>query len=148
MNRDALRREAAMIEKMTDGDLLRQHGLLDRQFTVLQTRAQVLVSIAGIVVTVTGFSGRIIAGTHIVGQLLVIAGLATVIAAAVYLVGRVLRVRWLTSLLAEESADRLERILYLRELKLAAYRRGGTILLLGLVLYGTAISIMLLYPRM
>ena len=148
MNRDNLRREAELIEKMTGGDLLQLHNLLDRQFTVLQTRAQILVSIAGIVVTVTGFSGRIIAGTHWLGQGLVIAGLATVIAAAVYLVVRVLRIRWLTALLAEASAVALEQILYQRELKLTAYRRGGAILIIGLILYGAAISIMLLYPKL
>jgi len=122
------------------------HNLLDRQFSVLQTRAQVLVSIAGIVVTVTGFSGRIIAGTHLLGQVLVIAGLFTVIASAVYTIAKVLRIRWLTELLEPDSPDNLVEILIIRDKKLSAFQTGGKILLAGLVCYAIAVSIMLLNP--
>jgi len=47
--------EAERILKITSGDMMRVHDLLDRQLSVLQGRAQVLMSVAGIVITVTGF---------------------------------------------------------------------------------------------
>lgn len=146
MKHKTIREEAAMIQRMTGGDLMQLHNLLNCQFSVMQSRAQVLVSIAGIVVTVTGFSGRIIAGTHLLGQILVIAGLFIVIASAIYVMSRVLRIRWLTAMIEPDSIDNLVDILMLRDGKLTAFRRGSIILFIGLVCYALAISVMLLNP--
>ncbi len=147
MHMKNIQEEAKLIMSMTGGDLLQIHNLLDRQFSVLQTRAQVLVSIAGIVVTVTGFSGRIIAGIHFTSQILVVAGLFTVITSAAYTVSKVLTIRWLTAMLEPDSPEKLAEILCQRDRKLMAFRVGSAILLVGLICYAAAISIMLLNPE-
>ncbi len=148
MNKE-LTREAEYIRKITDGDLLKIHTILDHQLSVLQSRAQVLVSIAGIVITVTGFSGRIIAGTHIVSQILVIAGLFTVLASAVYVLTKVMRIRWITGIMkdGDDSPESLIKILKMRNMKNHAFRIGSIILFIGLVFYCIAISIMLMNPK-
>lgn len=146
MKHKTIREEAAMMQRMTGGDLMQLHNLLNCQFSVMQSRAQVLVSIAGIVVTVTGFSGRIIAGTHLIGQVLVIAGLFIVIISAIYVIARVLRIRWLTAMMEPDSLDNLAEILKIRDNKLGAFHHGSIILFVGLVCYALAISVMLLNP--
>lgn len=138
--------EASNILRMTGGDPMRIHDLLSHQLVLLQTRAQVLVSVAGIVITVTGFSGRVIAGTHILGQVLVVGGLFTVLAAAVYVLSRVMRVRWITGMLTDVSPERIAGVLRFRDAKALAYGRGCMVLAAGLCMYCTAISVMLLNP--
>lgn len=142
----SLTQEAEQLVRIAGGDLYRVHDLLDRQFAVLQNRAQILVSIAGIVVTVTGFSGRIIAGTHLIGQILVLAGLFTVLASAVYVIRRVMRIRWLTALMADAEPATIAAILEQRERKRQAFYNGGAILLIGLTIYCCAVAVMLLQP--
>ncbi len=146
---EELKKEAEYICKITDGDLLKIHSILDHQLSVLQSRAQVLVSIAGIVITVTGFSGRIIAGTHIVSQILVISGLLTVLASAVYILAKVMRIRWITGIMkdSDDSQESLMKILEMRNMKNYAFRIGSIILFVGLVFYCVAISIMLMNPK-
>jgi hypothetical protein len=140
------RREAELILRLNDGDLLQALDLLDRQLGTLHTRAQVLMSLAGVVVTVTGFSGRTIAGTSPLGQASIVAGLAVVLTSAVWLYARVMRIRWFTSALDAEPADALEAMIERRNRKTAAYQIGGAILCAGFALYCLAIASMLLSP--
>jgi len=49
------------------GDALRSYEIVERQLGVLVLRAQVMLSLSGIVITVTGFSGRAIAETKLRG---------------------------------------------------------------------------------
>src|SRR5688572_12322657 len=54
------------------------YRLLDAQLTVLHARAQSLIQLAGVVITVTGFSGRIIADTNPAAQSLIVGGVVLV----------------------------------------------------------------------
>lgn len=138
--------EARRILEMCEGRLLDAMGVLERQFNTLHNRAQVLFSLCGIVVTVTGFSGRLIAGTNTAAQVSIILGLAVVIFCAIYLYHSVMTLRWATQRLDTTSERTMARVIERRNLKTAAYKRGGYILFLGLILYSVAIAIMLLNP--
>lgn len=140
------REESGKILSLCGGDVLKALGVLESQLNVLHTRAQVLLSLAGVVVTVTGFSGSTIAGTSASGQFLVVAGLATVLASAIWMFARVMGIRWVTSELSAEVADALQRIVERRNRKARAYAIGGRILCAGLLLYCAAVAIMLLNP--
>jgi len=140
------REESDKILSLTGGDVLKALGVLESQLNVLHTRGQVLLSLAGVVVTVTGFSGRAIAGTNAVSQFLVVAGLATVLASAVWMFARVMTIRWVTSELSAEAGEALRRIVERRNRKARAYAIGGGILCAGLLLYCAAVAIMLLNP--
>ena len=121
--------------------------VLERQFVVLHNRAQVMLGICGIVITTTGFSGRIIAGTSPLAQVLVIAGISTVLVAALLVVIGVLHLRWLTQQLGEDVSAWLETSLAYRNEKTNYYRMALVLMLCGLALYVAAIAMMLLDPR-
>ena len=138
--------EANNILSLTKNDLLKALELLEKQLNTLHLRAQVLMSLAGIVLTVTGFSGRLIAATSLISQILVIFGLATVLTSAVWVFSQVMRIKWVTTCLAENAAESLEKIIERRNRKTKAYSRGGVILCTGLLFYAVAFAMMLLNP--
>lgn len=119
---------------------------IQRQFHLLQGRAQVLLSLAGIAIATTGFSGRLIAGTHPLAQGLIIGGLATVLLSAVVVVGGVLGVNWLTQLAGPDLACWLRTAIEVRNRKTRYYAWGMVLLIVGLAFYSAAIAIMLALP--
>lgn len=135
--------EAAQIARLCDGNELKAVQLVEHQLNVLYTRAQVMVGIAGMVITVTGFSGRNIADTSALAQCLVVIGLAIVLAATLWVFLRVMGIRWATARLHENLNDSLEALVIYRNQKTIAYEIGGKIMGLGLISYGTAVSLML-----
>jgi len=138
--------EAIRILEMCEGRLLDAMGVIERQFGTLHSRAQVLFSFCGVVITVTGFSGRLIAGTNSLAQGLVVSGLAVVILCAIYIYHSVMTLRWATQRLDTSAERTLVRLINRRNIKNAAYRRGGYILFIGIGLYGLAVALMLLNP--
>ncbi|OQX95644.1 hypothetical protein B6I21_04365 [candidate division KSB1 bacterium 4572_119] len=140
--------EAIGILALTENDFLKALEVLERQLNVLHMRAQVLMSLAGIVITVTGFSGRLIAGTSLVAQISVIAGLATVLASAVWVFLKIMSIKWITNnIYQRDGLACIVEILERRNAKTRAFSIGGKILCVGLLLYSIAFSIMLLSPH-
>ena len=62
--------EAKAILKLCKEDPKAALEIVESQLNTLYARAQILLSLAGIVVTVTGFSGRLIAGSSPLAQYL------------------------------------------------------------------------------
>lgn len=122
-------------------------AMLERQFAVLHNRAQVALGLAGIVVSTTGFSGRLVAGTNVWAQWLIISGLALILASAAIVVWGVLHLRWLTMQCGETTEAWLDASLAYRDKKTRAYRVGVIVLLVGLILYGAALAVTLLNPE-
>ncbi len=122
-------------------------AMLERQFNVLHNRTQVMLGLCGVVITTTGFSGRIIAGTNFLAQVLIINSVALVLLAAGVVVWSVLHLRWLTQQTGDDVRSWLMTALAYRDRKTDAYRVGIALLLVGLALYVGAIAIMLLYPE-
>lgn len=116
------------------------------QLDIIYTRAQVIISLSGIVITVTGFSGRLIAGSSLYAQSFLIAGLFVTLGSAIWVFRRVMPVRWVTLMLAEDKDHALEHALARRDRKARAYTIGGSILCIGLTLYCISIALMLLNP--
>lgn len=139
--------EASRIMESCEGSFPQAMGVVERQFNTLHSRAQVLFSFCGIVITVTGFSGRLIAATNRPAQVLVVSGLAVVIGCAFYLYHNVMTLRWATQRLEADGRRSLVNMLRWRDHKTTAYRRGGYLLFVGLLFYGAAIAIMLLNPE-
>jgi hypothetical protein len=122
-------------------------ALMERQFGVLTGRAQVLLGLCGIVITTTGFSGRAIASTGPMAQWLIVGGIFLVLAGAAAIVWGILQLNWITQFV--ETADirpSLLRMLAYRDRKTRAYRLGLILLVMGLTLYVSAISLMVLAP--
>ncbi|MEX2215059.1 MAG: hypothetical protein WD768_13070 [Phycisphaeraceae bacterium] len=121
--------------------------MLERQFLILHHRSQVALGLAGIVVTTTGFSGRLIAGTNALAQGLIIFGVGLTMLAAVVVVLGVMHLRWLTHQPGEMVRPWLLTCLAYRDKKTRFYRAGILLLMLGIALYVLAIAVMLLNPR-
>lgn len=138
--------EATRILAMCGGDLQAAMAVVERQFNTLHNRAQVIFSFCGIVITVTGFSGRVIAGTSDLAQALIVGGLTVVVGCAFYMFHSVMTLRWATQRLAATNEETMLRVIRRRNMKTSSYRRGGYILFVGIVLYGMAIAMMLLNP--
>ena len=121
--------------------------LLERQFAILHNRAQVLLTLCGVVITVTGFSGRLVAGTNRLAQVLIIGGVTLSLVAAVTVVRGVLHLWWLTQHPGDLPRAWLIHALGYRDRKTRAYRVAIIVLAIGLTLYVGAIAVMLLYPH-
>ncbi len=122
-------------------------AMLERQFSVLHNRAQVLLTLCGIVISTTGFSGRIIAGTNAGAQWLIIAGVGLVLVAAAIVSWGVLHLRWLTLQHGDDVDQWLATSLSYRDFKTACYRVALVVLLVGLTLYVGSIAVMLANPH-
>lgn len=135
--------EAHRIYELSAQDYLRSIQLIENQLNVVQTRAQVMVGIAGMVITVTGFSGKEIVATSSLARYLIVFGLGTVLAATLWVFLRVMIIHWATSCIEEDPLMTLEKLIQYRNQKTIAYEIGGKILGLGLICYGIAVSLML-----
>jgi hypothetical protein len=121
--------------------------LLERHFLVLHNRAQVLLTLCGIIVSTTGFSGRNIAGSSQAAQLLIIVGVLLVLISAAAVCWGVLHLRWLTMQPGDELRPWLINCLRYRDYKTTCYRVALMIMLVGLTSYVGAIILMLLNPH-
>lgn len=143
---DARRDEARRIGALVGGDHRAAYDLLERQLAVLVLRTQVLLSLSGIVITVTGFSGRAIAQSGVAARVSITVGILIVLAAALTAIGGVLRLRWLSQILGDDVATTLERGLALRDLKSRWLAAAMILFGLGFAAYCLAIAQLLLDP--
>ncbi len=141
-----IQQEAVEILKVTGNDAARALQILEGQLNVLYARSQVIMGLAGAIITVTGFSGRLIAGTNTAAQALLISGLGLVVLSAVWMLTRVMGIRWVTSELGAGVQQALETVILRRNRRTQAYQIGGVVLCLGMALYAVSISIMLWNP--
>ncbi len=122
------------------------YTLLERQFAVLTSRAQILLTLCGILITTTGFSGRMIAGTNPVAQVMIIAAMGTVLIAATMTVRGLLKLNWLTQFPASDHRQWLTMALEYRDRKTYLYDIATIVMTVGLALYAVAIGLMLHSP--
>jgi len=104
-------------------------------FNVLQARAQLLLSLIAICLTITGFSGRQIAASGILARLLIGAGVLAVLIAAVILFTVPLLVQWMTAFRAETLDATLIQLIERRNQRTARYHTAVIYLLIGLTGY-------------
>lgn len=123
------------------------YSLLDGQLSVLHGRAQSLMQLAGVVITVTGFSGRIIADTSRAAQSLIVFGVVFVAAAACLALGFVMPIRWVSTYMHLPPAEWVLVTLRRRERKSRAIRVATAVLVIGMAFYICAIAMMLVNPQ-
>ena len=122
------------------------YRVLENQLGVVYSRAQSLIQVASVVITVTGFSGRIIADTNVLAQIFLIGGLSFVSGAAAMTLLFVLPIRWLSMDLHLPLEQWLLVAIRRRQKKSRAFRRASIVAVVGMVLYIIAIAIMLSDP--
>jgi hypothetical protein len=116
--------------------------LLISQFSVLQTRSQLLLTVATLALTITGFSGPRIAAAGDFQRLALAAGLALVLGSMLLILGGSLRIRWVTQFRRPEGGDDaalLAQIVCYRDRKTRLFFIEVCLLLAGLTAYVVAI---------
>ena len=139
--------EASRILELCRGDALRAFDIIQSQHATLVLRTQVMLSLSGIVITVTGFSGKAIASTSQLARVSITLGLLTVLAGAAVLVAGVLRLKWLTQALTEDALSTIVFGIELRNQKARFLSMGLILFVTGFGLYCLAIAQLLLAPR-
>ncbi len=129
-------------------NLLRMHGgethlveclrMISGQFVVLQTRSQQLLTLATLVLTITGFSGPRIAASGGFARFAMAIGLVLTLGSVIYLLLN-LRIRWLTQFHEATPRETLVAIIRYREGKRKAYLSIITLLIAGLASYVAAV---------
>ena len=110
-------------------------GALKDAFTLLQTRAQMLLGLATICLTITGFSGPRMAQSNVYSRFFIGFGLTFVLLSVMALVAGPLRLRWMTAWKAENVEQTIILYLHQRNLRTKFYRAGMVLLLIGLTGY-------------
>lgn len=118
--------------------------LLMTQFTVLQTRAQLLLTVATLALTITGFSGPRIAQTGAFPRLSMAVGLVLVLVSMMLILGGSLRIRWVTQFRAPAGGDDAELVAQIvchRDRKTRLFFVELCLLVAGLTAYVAAVVV-------
>jgi hypothetical protein len=136
----AQKHEASRILRLVNGDPLKAFELVERQLSVLVLRTQVMLSLCGIVITVTGFSGRAIAETSHLARVCIASGILVVLSSAAVAIWGVLRLRWYTQELTDDPMATIERGLEIRDRKSRSMSAALLLFIAGFSLYCFAIA--------
>ena len=117
---------------------------LRHHFDVIQGRSQLLLTLATIALTITGFSGPKIAESGPFARQAMVIGIAFVLAAIVLLLLGGLRIQWTTQLLESDPRKSLIRIIRYRNQKTRYYFWELALLVIGLISYVASVAAYLL----
>ena len=131
--------EARHLLRIT-GSLKSALDLLMAQFNVLQTRAQLLLSLATLTLTITGFSGPRIAATGAFSRYALIIGLVLVLLSVLLILGFGLRVRWVTQFRGPSDEELLANIIDYRDKKTRSFGWQIATLGIGLAAYVAGVT--------
>lgn len=109
--------------------------VLMQQFTVLQTRAQIMLTITTLALTITGFSGPKIAASGLFARSAMVAGISSTLASTLLILGGSLRIRWVTQFQGENDLDLVARVLRYRNKKTGLFFVEICLLVAGLACY-------------
>ena len=91
------------------------------QFTVIQSRTQLVMTMATIILSVSGFSGPRIANSGLFAREAMIFGLCFVLLAVVFTLAGSLRINFLTQFMHPDPVERLSMMITYRNRKTAWY---------------------------
>ena len=132
--------ELALFKKLaSDPEQKFIYDQIKESYHVLHTRSQLLLSLATICLTITGFSGPKIAESGYWAGWMLIFGLALVMLSAFLMLMGPLRIKWLTAYQAESDTATLVQLLRRRDAKTLLYRLSIFTLTGGLTLYASAL---------
>lgn len=113
-------------------------------YDVLQSRAQLLLSLVAVVLTITGFSGPTIAASGRLSMICIAYGLTFVLVSSVLILAGPLQLRWATQWRAGTIDESLERLIRRRNARTRKYHGALVLLVIGLTGYvGSVIGYLL-----
>jgi hypothetical protein len=114
-------------------------------FDVIQARSQLLLTLATLALTITGFSGPKIIQTNLFARYSMAVGIVFVLTAMIVLLLGGLRIRWMTQFLGGEAEETLVRIIRYRNHKTKLYFVELALLVIGMTAYVSSVVTYLLY---
>ena len=124
--------ELEFLKEIHGGDQAKVFSYLRGSFALLQTRSQMLLGLATICLTITGFSGPRMAQSNPFSRIFIGLGLAFVLASVSAVVAGPLRLRWMTQWRADSLDETLVEHLIRRNDKTRLYKMATALLLIGL----------------
>ncbi len=109
--------------------------VLVKQFDVLQSRAQLLLGLVTIALTITGFSGPKIAASSTFSKVSIAYGLAFILVSAVLMLMGPLQLRWGTRRCKDTIRDSLVHLIIRRNQRTRKYHLASVFLIAGLTGY-------------
>jgi hypothetical protein len=129
------REEVEFLKEINGEDYGKLFGSVKESFTLLQTRSQMLLGLATICLTITGFSGPKMAASNAFSRFFIGFGLSFVLAAIIAVVAGPLRLQWMTAWKADSLDETLVENIKRRDSKTRLYRVATVLLLTGLTGY-------------
>ena len=122
-------------------------AVLSQQFQIIQMRSQLLLSVAALVLTITGFSGQKIAATNQAARTLMIIGILLDLICIGVLFIQGLNIRWSTQIRGTTELETLELIINNRTRKTSNYGLALFLLTFALVAYiGSVVIYLICFP--
>lgn len=137
--------ELEFLKEIYGGDYDRLFASIREAFSILQTRSQMLLGLATICLTITGFSGPRMAASNPASRFFIAFGLTFVLAAVLAVVAGPLRFRWITAWKADTMDQTLIKNIKRRDFKTLWYRIATFLLLVGLTGYVLSLIFYLLH---
>lgn len=109
--------------------------ILMQQFQVLQTRAQMMLTITTLTLTITGFSGPKIAASGAFAQGAMVLGILSVLASTLLILGGSLRIQWVTQFQADDDLALIASVMHYRNKKTRLFFAEICLLVAGLSCY-------------
>lgn len=130
--------EARRLLELHHGDAARTYDVVRQQFLVLQQRSQLLLTLATITLTITGFSGPKMVQSGAFVRWAMAVGLALVLVSVLILLGG-LRVKWLSQFDAGGPEATLAEAIAYRDRKTVHFQAEIALLAAGIASYVTAV---------
>ena len=127
--------ELEFLKEIHGGEMAKVFSYLRESFALLQTRSQMLLGLATICLTITGFSGPRMAAASPYSRVFIGAGLLFVLLSVVCIVCGPLRLRWMTAWSAGDLDQTVIAHLDRRDFKTRLYQLATVLLLIGLTCY-------------
>ncbi|MBA2481049.1 MAG: hypothetical protein H0V44_10320 [Planctomycetes bacterium] len=136
--------EGAHLLGLHHGNAAEAMKVLSAQFAVIQSRTQLLLTLATLTLTITGFSGPRIAHSGAFARYALSGGLGLVLVGVVALLWGSLRIRWLTQYIDADPAQALTAMIAQRNHRTAWFGVQLVLLVSGLAAYVAAVIAYLL----
>ena len=119
-------------------------NVVSHQFGVIQSRAQLMLTLSTLTLTITGFSGPQIAQSGMFARNAIIVGLAFVLLSTVLILMGSLRVQWGTQVTGATPRVVLVKVLHNRNRRTQLYRAELLMIVIGLGSYVSSVIAYLL----
>ncbi|PCJ62218.1 MAG: hypothetical protein COA79_03930 [Planctomycetota bacterium] len=104
-------------------------------FNIIQTRSQIVLSLATICLTITGFSGAKIANSSVFSMGCLVIGLSLVLLSIITVLSGPLQVRWISQIYHFDLDTTIEELIKMRNKKTRLYQFSILTLGIGLSFY-------------